>query len=70
MQLKPILAFATILLKFYGTYRDGFLKVNNGYTWIALCYSTWFGVSRQLTDRLLSVPRTVRTCHLLEMPAY
>ncbi|WFD30092.1 hypothetical protein MSPP1_001106 [Malassezia sp. CBS 17886] len=39
VQLKPILAVATVLLKIAGHYQDGRLNVQNGYTWIALLYN-------------------------------
>ncbi|CCU99988.1 unnamed protein product [Malassezia sympodialis ATCC 42132] len=40
VQIKPVLAVATVLLKMYGKYQDGRLHVSNGYTWIAMLYST------------------------------
>lgn len=40
VQFKPILAVLTVLLKILGKYQDGRLDVQNGYTWIALFYST------------------------------
>ncbi|WFD41686.1 hypothetical protein MPSI1_000318 [Malassezia psittaci] len=40
IQLKPILALATMILKMVGKYKDGRFDVENGYTWIALVYST------------------------------
>lgn len=40
VQFKPLLAVATVILKALGRYEDGRLNVQNGYTWIALLYST------------------------------
>lgn len=39
VQLKPVIAFATVLCKITGNYIEGRLRVNNGYTWIAFTYS-------------------------------
>lgn len=39
VQIKPILAIATVFLKIYGKYEDGHLHLKNGYTWIAIVYS-------------------------------
>lgn len=41
VQIKPVLAVATVLLKIYGKYQDGRLHVSNGYTWIAMLYSMY-----------------------------
>ncbi|WFD05956.1 hypothetical protein MVES1_001294 [Malassezia vespertilionis] len=39
VQLKPVLAFATIVLRLLGKYQDGRLALGNGYTWIASLYN-------------------------------
>lgn len=39
VQIKPILAIATVFLKIYGKYEDGHLHLKNGYTWIAIVYN-------------------------------
>ncbi|KAI3625301.1 hypothetical protein CBS9595_000662 [Malassezia furfur] len=39
VQFKPILAIATVILKFIGKYEDGRLGLENGYTWISLLYN-------------------------------
>ncbi|UZJ51936.1 hypothetical protein CBS101457_001256 [Exobasidium rhododendri] len=39
VQIKPILAVLTVVLKSFGKYHDGKLAVNNGYTWISATYN-------------------------------
>lgn len=60
VQLKPILAAATIILKSLGRYDDGQLAWDNGYTWISITYNVsvflslyclgmfWSGLSEDL----------------------
>ena len=39
VQIKPVLAVTTVLLKMYGKYEDGHLHLGNGYTWTAIIYN-------------------------------
>lgn len=39
VQIKPVLAVATVFLKIYGKYEDGHLHLRNGYTWISIIYN-------------------------------
>lgn len=39
VQIKPILAVVTVILKSFGKYDDGQLAWNNGYTWISITYN-------------------------------
>ena len=39
VQIKPLLAVTTVLLKIYGKYEDGHLHLGNGYTWTAIIYN-------------------------------
>lgn len=39
VQIKPVLAVVTVLLKMYGKYEDGHLHLGNGYTWTAIVYN-------------------------------
>lgn len=38
-QIKPILAFATLILKATGKYNDGNLKANSGYLYVSIVYN-------------------------------
>ena len=46
VQLKPVLAIATVLLKVSGQYQDGRFVPQNGYMWISLMYSKWHPANR------------------------
>lgn len=37
--LKPILSFATIIMKATGTYQEGYLGVASGYLWVGILYN-------------------------------
>jgi hypothetical protein len=39
VQIKPVLAIATVFLKATGTYNDGQLKADAGYTYISIVYN-------------------------------
>lgn len=54
IQLKPVLAVATLLLKQLGWYEEGHLSMRNGYTWIALLYSASLSA-----DRHVCIPGTI-----------
>ncbi len=45
VQLKPMLAIATVVLKALGKYRDGDLSSDSGYTYIAIAYNFSVGLS-------------------------
>ena len=39
MQIKPILAVATVILKILGKYNEGDLRANSGYLYISIVYN-------------------------------
>ncbi|SPO47344.1 uncharacterized protein PSANT_05032 [Moesziomyces antarcticus] len=39
VQVKPVLAVATLLLKAAGKYEEGKISVSNGYTWVSFTYN-------------------------------
>lgn len=39
VQLKPLLALITVVLKATGTYRDGSLARDSGYTYVSIAYN-------------------------------
>jgi hypothetical protein len=45
VQIKPILAAITVLLKAAGTYKDGSLEVSSGYTYVSIIYNISVGLS-------------------------
>lgn len=61
VQIKPILAVVTVVLKSFGKYNDGKLAWNNGYTWVSATYNIsvflslyclgmfWSGLSEDLS---------------------
>ncbi|KAJ7100887.1 DUF300 domain-containing protein [Mycena belliarum] len=40
VQVKPVLAFATLILKVLGKYNEGSLEANSGYLYISIIYNT------------------------------
>ena len=40
VQVKPILAAATLILKFTGKYNEGDFRANSGYLYISIIYNT------------------------------
>ncbi|GAA5879900.1 hypothetical protein JCM16303_004390 [Sporobolomyces ruberrimus] len=45
VQIKPILAFVTVVLKATGTYKDGSLQADSGYTYISIAYNVSVSIS-------------------------
>ncbi|PWY98753.1 DUF300-domain-containing protein [Testicularia cyperi] len=45
VQIKPVLAIATLLLKSVGKYEDGKISPSNGYTWVSFTYNVSVFVS-------------------------
>ncbi|CAO1621747.1 unnamed protein product [Sympodiomycopsis kandeliae] len=45
VQIKPILAISTVILKSIGRYEEGELKANNGYTYISTVYNISISLS-------------------------
>ncbi|KAM0749066.1 DUF300-domain-containing protein [Meredithblackwellia eburnea MCA 4105] len=45
VQIKPFLAAATVILKATGTYRDGSLERDSGYTYVSIIYNVSVGLS-------------------------
>ncbi|KAL8280874.1 hypothetical protein RQP46_006878 [Phenoliferia psychrophenolica] len=45
VQVKPILTVITVVLKATGTYRDGSLEKNSGYTYISIAYNVSYAFS-------------------------
>jgi len=39
VQIKPVLAVLTMVLKALGAYTEGALQANNGYTYVSVCYN-------------------------------
>ena len=42
VQIKPILAIITVVLKSLGKYEEGKISPSNGYTWVSFTYSKSF----------------------------
>ena len=40
VQVKPVLAAATLILKFSGKYNEGDFRANSGYLYISIIYNT------------------------------
>ena len=40
VQVKPVLAAATLILKFTGKYNEGDFRANSGYLYISIIYNT------------------------------
>ncbi|GAA5942883.1 OSTA/TMEM184 family protein [Sporobolomyces koalae] len=45
VQIKPILAFVTVVMKATGTYKDGSLQADAGYTYVSIAYNLSVSIS-------------------------
>ncbi|GAA5976298.1 hypothetical protein JCM5350_001410 [Sporobolomyces pararoseus] len=45
VQIKPLLAFVTVVLKATGTYKDGSLQADSGYTYVSIAYNLSVSIS-------------------------